>query len=96
MSDLLNVSDVVALGTIINACGVRKVRWLDEDTNDLREGVSRSLVRTEDPGSPFLSGEDDMRDGFLRITTWTGEITMPVRKVMEMVKTGHFVVEDEA
>ena len=67
------------LSTIRNAClRNAKVRWLDPNGEDVREGTMRHLVRDADYPA-FLHADDDVREAFVRITGTTGaEYFLPI------------------
>jgi len=91
-NNILTIADVIALSTIIDAASQSaKVRWWDNERGDVREGTARHIVRGADD-FVFIPQTQDVRDAFLRITTTMGmEITIPVRKLMDMVQRGEFV-----
>ena len=92
---LLTLHDAVNLSTIVDAAitGAR-VRWLDEASGDVRSGTARSIGRGLVDGASFLTDRDDVRDGFLRVTTDTGwEAFLPVADLVPMVRETTFVID---
>lgn len=83
-STILTVTDAVHLATAIRWAQTNaKVRWLNE-SGDIQEGTARSLG---DERGNFLTADDDVRDGFFRITTTMGgEVFLPVVDVIRMVR----------
>jgi hypothetical protein len=61
-----------------------RVHWLIEDR--IAEGVARSVG--DDRGN-FLRQDDDVRDGYLRISG-TMEHFIPVTRVMDLIAAGEF------
>ena len=72
----------VHAGTLIDSLG-KRVRWLDDESGDVLEGVARHIVISPD-GAGFLSADDDIRDGYLRISG-TFEHFIPVPDVLRMI-----------
>lgn len=86
---ILTVGEAVNLATIIGwAQGNLRLSWLD-DRGDVAEGTARSIG---DEQGNFLNGTDDVRDGFLRITTASGfEWFVPMADVLDRVQQGTMV-----
>lgn len=91
-TDTLNLRDAVALGTILRAAQSNAaVSWLSDDSGALISGTARHIVR--DPETAyFLHDDEDVRDAYLRISA-TFEYFLPVRRLIEKVHTGEFVIE---
>lgn len=92
----LNVSDAVALHTVLEAAQqTRKVMRLTAD-NNLIEGTARAIV-TNESLSGFPGRDDDVRDCFLWVTTSAGwEAAWPVTALIAEVQTGEFGTEANA
>jgi hypothetical protein len=84
---ILNMRDLTSLQMVAEAAErSSRVSWLDGD--DVREGTARSIG---DQRGNFLRTDEDVRDGFLRITSVTGfDYFLPVTQVMIMVREGEF------
>ncbi len=82
MDRTLTEWEAVSIGQVSLACrdGAR-VRWLTE-SGDIVEGVARHITRN-DTGT-LLTGEDDVRDGFLRVSA-TMEWFLPMSQVLTML-----------
>ena len=94
MSNILSVSDVIALGTIVDAASqTASVRWLDK-AGDIQEGIARHIVRGP-MDFVFIPSTMDVRDAFLRITKRGNgfDVALPVRDLMDKVKAGEFVID---
>lgn len=92
MSDsVLTVSDVVALGAIVNAAHTTaKVARLVEN-NDVLYGHARSIG---DERGAFIRATEDVRGVFLRVTLTSGfEAFWPVREVVAAYKAGEFFID---
>ena len=82
----LTIHEAHQLGRILDLVqrGARVV-WLDPDVtgNEPQTGTARSIG---DENGNFITGSDDVRDAFLRITTSRGfELFMPIKKAMHLV-----------
>lgn len=90
----LDIGTAVRLATIIGWTqrGTRVV-WLIPDGNGRTDsGTVRSVG---DLSGNFLNRTDDVRDGFVRITTTSGwERFVPVTQMVDMVANGTMVAED--
>jgi len=93
MTGILNLSDLVALEVVCRAAQTcARVKWLTDD-GDIVSGTARHLVRSADDIG-FITGEDDVRECVLRITTSSGwEVFLPMRDLMAKVKVGEFVID---
>lgn len=61
-----------------------RVRWLDPDTGDIREGTVRHIVHRDHDG--FVGGDESLDNARLRITTSLGFEYFPdLATVMEWV-----------
>jgi hypothetical protein len=90
MSDTLTMSNLIALGEIVRAAqGTRPIRWSTDGGATICEGIARAI--THDGGN-FLSGEDDVRDGYLWVSG-IFERWIPVRDLMPLVNTGLFAID---
>jgi hypothetical protein len=93
----LTTNDVMALGEIVEAAvrGAKVARVMPEGhyaAGDIIHGIARSIG---DSNGFFLTNADDIRDGFLRVTTRGGtEVFWPVRDLMEENKQGAFARYD--
>jgi hypothetical protein len=95
MSDQpLTENDAMNLSMIIAAARKgAKVAWVS-DGGDSLYGHARHIVKSPD-NFGFLNGDEDVRDGYLRITMKSGfERTISVRELMSMVALGEFVEYD--
>jgi hypothetical protein len=84
MDRTLTLSATVRLAVIIGwAQRNTRLRWLDE-RGDIATGTARSIG---DERGNFLTATDDVRDGFLRITTSAGwEWFVPIAEVLARVE----------
>jgi hypothetical protein len=84
----LTMHDLIALETIGSvASASSRVRWL-LDSGDIAEGTARSIG---DERGNFLRSDEDIRDGYLRITSVQGfDYFLPVTDLMKMVHAGEF------
>jgi hypothetical protein len=92
----LTTRDAVALATILEAAQTNaRVRWVDDDhTDGVNEGTARHLVKDPETAG-FLGSGDDIRDGYLRVTTVAGfEAWLPVSQLIEMVSETTFVIDN--
>ncbi len=82
MDRTLTEWEAVSIGQVSLACRDGSgVRWLTE-SGDIVEGVARHITRN-DTGT-LLTGEDDVRDGFLRVSA-TMEWFLPMSQVLTML-----------
>ena len=92
---VLTTSDVVALAEIVNAAhnGAKVGRILNMGYRETVIGTARHLVVS--PEYPVFPGvDDDMRDGFLRVTLASGfEAFWPVSDLVTDLRNGEFMVE---
>jgi hypothetical protein len=88
----LTMHDLVALETVARAAQTNaKVRWLSANLGEILEGTARSIG---DERGMFLAGDDDVRDGYLRITSTGGfDYFLPVAKLVELVHEGGFAID---
>ena len=94
VAPIVSIPQVYQLHVIIDAAarGAR-VRWLASDGYTILEGTARHIVQSPD-NFGFLGGDQDVRDGYLRITSVTGmEHAVPVRRLMALVDGGGFAVD---
>jgi len=91
----LTIPDVNTLSVILDAASrSARVRWLDQQTSEIRLGTARHIVSGPDPSEwGFSAGDYDVREKFLRITTEGWDITLSVRDLMVMVARGEFVID---
>lgn len=90
MSEVLTVADIITLAAIIDTAQRNaKVAWQDED-GDLHYGIARHIVKSPD-NFGFLGRNEDVRDGYLRITGKTGfEHALSIRALIQMHRDGTF------
>jgi len=92
MNEILTMRDLVALEVIATAAErcARVARVLPSGTPVY--GTARSIGN--DRGA-FLGRDEDVRDGYLRVTTREGfETFWPVRELMPLVHSGEFTEYD--
>lgn len=84
----LTIADATDLSGVIEAVQWgAKVRWLGE--NDvILEGIARSF--STENGAGFHRG--DIRDSFLRISSWTTDHYLPMSDVLSKYRSGEFAV----
>lgn len=89
----VTMRDIGALQTIVEAAqGNRRVKRLLEDIDLIVEGTARSIG---DERGYFLGRDEDVRSGFLRVTTTTGmETFWPVTDLMIDANRGYFVLDN--
>lgn len=84
---VLNMRDLTTLAMVAECAQQnRRVRFLASNSGNVVEGVARSIG---DEQGNFLREDEDVRDGFLRISS-TMEWFLPVRDVMQMLRDGSF------
>jgi hypothetical protein len=91
MADILTVTDAVSLQTIIGAAqhNAKVARLMDDY---VIYGIARSICNDS---FYTLGPQDDVRDGFLRVTTQGGMETLwPVRELLAQVPTAEFCQYD--
>lgn len=90
----LTLTDLVALETIAGvAQRCAKVARYDKNSGDVVYGHARHICR--DTLGNFLRGDEDVRDGLLRVTLRSGfEAFWPVRELMQDVGKGEFAEYD--
>jgi hypothetical protein len=86
----LTMSDLTSLQVIAQAAETNsRVSWVTD--GPVLHGTARSIG---DERGNFLSGKDDVRDGFLRITSKTGfEYFLPVTQLIHMVRDGYLALD---
>lgn len=93
---VLNIGTAVALGELLTAVQQgRKVTWSPDGGDTIFDGTARAICTRTPDGLPggFLSASDDVRDGYVWITTSTGmETTLPVPFVLELIRQQLFVL----
>ena len=89
----LTMSDLVALEVVSAAASqCARVRWLSAN-DDILEGTARSIG--DDQGM-FLADGQDVRTGYLRITSLAGfDHYIAVTALMRMVNDGEFAIDHE-
>lgn len=89
----LTMGDVVDLHAVVDMClKGKRVTWaIDGDVGRLQTGVARHIVKSPD-NFGFLRHDEDIRDGFVRISG-TMEHTIPVMTVVEMMREGLLAVD---
>jgi len=87
----LTISVLTALGTIADAAMRSEfVTWSPDQGETIFQGTARSIG---DERGMFLAHDQDVRDGFLRITSVTGmEHFIPIMELVIMVQEGAFAV----
>lgn len=98
MTEILTISDAIYLNQVIDAASQSaKVAWVndeDAEAGDVRYGTARHIVQGPDDIG-FLRNDQDVRNGYLRITSRTGmEVFLPVRDLMRMAAEGRFAIYD--
>lgn len=90
MTDTLNLNELTALATVLDAVKRNaRVEWLDDNGN-LHDGVARHFVR-DSANAYFLGDGDDVRDAYVRVSS-TFEHFLPVTDVVRLVREGKFAV----
>jgi hypothetical protein len=89
----LTVATTLNLAKILDWCiGTKRIAWLDPETNELRTGTARNVG---DENGNHLARDEDLRDGFFRITTSNGfELFMPIKDALPMVAATTMVEGD--
>lgn len=89
---VLTISDAIAIGQIADmASRCAKVARLMDDGNVIY-GTARSIG---DERGMFLSSSDDVREGFLRVTTQGGfEAFWPIADLVPLVQSTEFTEYD--
>lgn len=89
-SRVLTIPDVVSIGAIVEAAqhSYKVARLMD--SGDVVEGTARSIGNQN---GAFLATGDDVRDGYLRVTTMQGmEVFWPVHALVSDHQATTFVV----
>jgi hypothetical protein len=91
---VLRAFDAIKLGELLQAVNKEKhVRWSTVDTDRIREGTLRHVVVSPDNYN-FQRYDEDVRDGYIRITQTTGfETTLPVMEALDLYRNTLLVVE---
>lgn len=92
MSDarVLTIPDVISIGAIVGAAqhSYKVARLMD--SGDVVEGTARSIG---DQNGAFLATGEDVRDGYLRVTTLQGwEAFWPMHALVSEQQEGTFIV----
>ena len=93
---LLNINDACTIADIVRtAQGNQPVTRL-LDGGRVISGTARAIVK-DDSGASFLGATDDVRDGYLWVTTVMGfEEFWPMSEVMELVGSGELALNYRA
>ena len=93
-TDIVTIGDVLALAEIVSAASESaKVAWVNGQ-GDVMYGTARHIVRGADDYA-FLGTNQDVRDGFLRITSQQGfDHALSVRYLMNAMAKGEFARYD--
>lgn len=87
MSEAFTMAEVQTYADVIAACQRgAKVRWLDPNGEDVREGTMRHVCA--DTSGNFLRGTADVRDAFVRITA-TVEVFVPLPDFAGWLASGY-------
>jgi hypothetical protein len=95
MSDArtLTISEVQALGTIVDGCARGAVaQWVDDYSGEVVSGVLRHIVRDCNTMA-FAHNDVDVRDCYVRITTGGFEWTPTVSQIVTKIQANEFVVD---
>ena len=92
---ILNITDACTIADIIRAAqGNQPVTRLLENGNILG-GTARAICET--PSGGFLSHDQDVREGYLWVTTQGGlEQWWPMAEVIELVQSGELALNYRA
>lgn len=91
MHGTLSIQAAIAIGQICSAAGRTAPVARLLSTGDVCYGQARSVG---DVNGNFLSRSDDVRDGFLRVTTNAGwEVFWPMGELIPEWETGEFVID---
>jgi hypothetical protein len=90
----LTIGDAITIGTMVNMWHAgNRVRFSTDDGATITTGTVRHIVRSETDYT-FLGSGDDIRDGWLRITTVGGwDIALAVPTVIDLIRDGLFVTD---
>lgn len=91
----LTIPDAINLNTVLEAAQQSaRVVWFHDDQPFY--GTARHIVKSPE-NYGFLSRDEDVRDGHLRITAQSGfDLTLPVSELMEQAARGEFLIYDWA
>ena len=94
MDRTLTTRQVRALAAIVDACDAgSRVTWLvSDDSAATIDGVARHIVL--DPQTFAFIGDDDVRDGFLRISG-TFEHALPIARVIDLWERGELCFDSD-
>lgn len=89
----LSLVDAINLGKVIHAVmNRRNVRWIDDD-GDIREGVLRGFVRGATDFNFFHTGDGDIRDAYIWITSGGMERIITVRCAVDLERDGEIAFD---
>jgi hypothetical protein len=92
MSDVLSIDDANDLQTILTAAQRCAKVARAFGGGEVIYGTARSIGTQ---AGAFLTSEDDVRNGYLRVTTQSGlEAFWPVRELMREAGSGEFALYD--
>lgn len=84
----LTRADAYAIGTLVEWIGGNKlIRFSTDGGVTIRTGTLRHIVVSPD-NFAFIGGDEDIRDGHVRITTGGWDITVPFMDAVRMVQDG--------
>lgn len=92
---VLNIRTAVTLAELISACQRNApVTWTKDGGATIMSGTARAICHSPDGRTPggFLSGSDDVRDGYVWISA-TFEHVMKVSDVLQMMRDQTFVCD---
>lgn len=89
--------EAVKLAELLEAMRMERVaRWIDPHTGHLNAGTLRHGPVKSPDNFTFQSVYDDVRDGFVRITTLSGlEMAMPIMDMVELRLSGQLGISEE-
>jgi hypothetical protein len=92
---ILNITDACTIADIVRAAqGNQPVTKVLND-GSLVGGTARAICKSE--GGGFLSGDDDVREGYLWVTTTMGfEQWWPMQEVITLVQSGELALNYRA
>ena len=92
---LLTINDACTLADVIRAAQGNQTLVRLLDNGNLLSGTARAICKSPEGG--FLSSDDDVREGYLWVTTFGGmEQWWPMAEVIELVQSGEIALNYRA
>ena len=87
----LTITDACTLADVIRAAQGNQPLARLQDNGEVLGGTARAICSS--PSGGYLSGDQDVREGFLWVTTQSGwEQWWPIREVVALVQAGELAL----